>query len=431
MNDEERVASPDGPSTPRSEILKLLEGLDMTMPPTKGEQKTKATQANPYTNDQEQFRSDPPKTPAVASVSKEAPANVLTFSPILTVHEELPKMSRAYQAVDITHKEAAARVPQKENKLPTDERPGFTKTIREMQAKARNEAISPQFAEIQQTKSIPSPDSVTCVLVKLPKTREGPPVDTAVKDFKEMRSPSNQAQTAQTESQSDYDARMKVFLAKGAKKLERLHSQDPRVKTLTPAQAWGKGLIGETLTQSLLTTSEFLEEQEEDSQHQRDRQRYLEAQHAANLQAEEDRAAAVAQTFMTLEDDEVAKATVAAAAAAAQKEEDSPKQPFKPSEETLKFWTDEPRITLEDTPQQLTCNLCFSQRQKFYHSFEALQLHKANRHKNYCVQCDIDFYGEDEYIAHKLSSEEHVICKICHIDFEVKDGLVEHTKLSK
>lgn len=223
---------------------------------------------------------------------------------------------------------------------------------------------------------------------------------------------------------------MERWLAKGEIRLERLRQQDSRPASRTPAEAWGRGLVGETrsLRSSGTPSTIFFEEPKDhdnkedlgpkDAQH---KQIFIDTEVAAAIK--EQQLQADRQVAEAIMNQETMDADIARTMAA-----ENPNEPkFEPSDEAKQFWTSEPGVAITNEPQQIICNICTTKPPKPFSTFVALQEHKVRRHQ-YCIMCDMDFYDDEALTAHKISSPAHQMCAVCYIEFGSEDSLKDHMK---
>ena len=251
------------------------------------------------------------------------------------------------------------------------------------------------------------------------------------------------------------DDKLVSWLNKGAAIHERLQKQDPRAKSRTPAQVWGRGLVGENRGNSPNTPSSThfgdlagLQQNRMTDSAEKRRKEQLSLDHDfavaleiqdwqradGQLSAVDDYSSRAHQVFT---DHEIAMAEDAkerevqragaidsnVSRAIAARDPNAPV--FVPDPEILKY-IGEPGYAKKEEPEQLLCNICTSSK-KSYHTFELLQAHKLQRH-HYCAQCDIDFTDAETLHEHKDKTEQHWFCIICNFDFAAHESLVEHRK---
>ena len=209
-----------------------------------------------------------------------------------------------------------------------------------------------------------------------------------------------------------------------------LQQNHPRAKSRTPAEAWGRGLVGETrkADSTASPSTIYFDEQEykELEMQGLTKNKYAPEKtrgYNVNVDAEIAAAAGVDDRDLPgLVDEHVARSIQEAP-------EPKIKPRFEPPPEVKAFWTNEPGVQLPAEPQQVRCNVCINNH-KNYQTFEKLQHHKLHRH-NYCIFCDIDFQDKETLDEHKMESPDHHCCIPCGLDFVNVEALRKHIKQSK
>ena len=209
-----------------------------------------------------------------------------------------------------------------------------------------------------------------------------------------------------------------------------LQQNHPRAKTRTAAEAWGRGLVGETRTADSTASPStiYFDEQEYKELEQKGltKNKYaVQNTRAYNVNVDAEIAAAAGvddRDLPGLVDEHVARSIQ-------EIQEPKIKPRYEPPPEDKAFWTNEPGVQLPVEPQQVRCNVCISN-SKNYKTFERLQEHKLHRH-NYCIICDIDFQDIDTLNEHRMESADHHYCIPCSLDFVNVEALKEHIKQRK